>query len=673
MIGAFFVPVALIIALGVISYKMTSTGMIEKYEQSTQITLNMTQKYLDVILNTVQGKTTQLNTNSSVTNYYAGIYSFESYKEKSSLEEIRNLSNSLLSADNFLDEIYLFAEYGQAFSTTDSLEGDYYNGFLTSAEGSKLLNSSSNGIWVGDHPYIDTKAEKDPTEYPISYITYLKDPLYNNIGFIVMDLKKDIIQTALDEMKFDEGSIVGFITADGKEVLTGSNSDSFSFVKQKFYQDSIAQITADSSKIEGIDTIEMNGENYRYIYSLNGIGGVSMCAIIPESTIIKQADGIKDITILIVIIGCIIATLIGTMFATGISKTINKTNRVLDKASNGDLTSTLVVNRKDEFSLLSKGISNMIFSMKNLISKMSLVSTTVSTTSDNVVESAEILLATTNDIAKAVYEIEQGIVQQAEDAESCLFKMEGLSNQIERMNQNTTKIKKAANDTKATVVHSIVVVDDLSKKAEDTNSITRKIISDIENLEIQSAQIVNFVHIINDISEQTNLLSLNASIEAARAGEFGKGFGVVADEIRKLADQSGLASKNIATIITAIKNQTKKTVGTAMEAELIVDSQKTALDGTIDAFKSIDSQVTGLIQDLAVIIEDIENIENTKNNTLSAIESIAAISEETAAATGELSETANNQLEAVSELNAVAAKLKENAENLKESVRIFII
>jgi methyl-accepting chemotaxis protein len=181
------------------------------------------------------------------------------------------------------------------------------------------------------------------------------------------------------------------------------------------------------------------------------------------------------------------------------------------------------------------------------------------------------------------------------------------------------------------------------------------------------------VDTINGIAEQTNLLSLNASIEAARAGEVGKGFAVVADEIRKLADQSKLAANQIGEIIHGIQTQSGKTVTTAKQSEAILGSQEEIISSTIRIFDDINKQVENLLENISGLSYGINNIESTKNDTLKAIESISAISQETAASSEELSVTAENQLNAVQALTSAADKLKENAKDLNEAVNIFKI
>jgi methyl-accepting chemotaxis protein len=273
----------------------------------------------------------------------------------------------------------------------------------------------------------------------------------------------------------------------------------------------------------------------------------------------------------------------------------------------------------------------------------------------------------------AVSDINAGIAQQAEDTQSCLYQMEHLVVQINSVTDNTRNIEMMAGSTKEVVGRGIVIVDELGAKVKDTSDITSNIIEEIEYLERESMNIGSIVATINSISEQTNLLSLNASIEAARAGIAGRGFSVVADEIRKLADQSTKAAGQIGKIIHQIQLSTKKTVGTARRAEEIVHSQEAALGDTIEVFADINRHVENLTSKLDIISDEVKKIEEAKTNTLGAIESISATAQETSAATNTLDMTASEQLKAVERLNDTAGKLLQYVQILEDAVGAFKI
>ena len=299
-----------------------------------------------------------------------------------------------------------------------------------------------------------------------------------------------------------------------------------------------------------------------------------ICSLIPQSIITKQAEGVKTATMMVVFFASIIAIIIGSVMSSSISRAIEKTNRTLEKAADGDLTATINLKRKDEFLNLSNCITMMINSMKSLILKMNGVSNTVTVSAQEISSNSELFLQAAKQISSAVTDIDLGLSQQATDAERCLIQMEGLSNQIDTLTNNTRDMNSIACFTSQVVDSGIVIIDELNLKSKDTANITKSVIKDIEHLEVESMSISSIVETINSIAEQTNLLSLNASIEAARAGESGRGFSVVADEIRKLAEQSAASANQIGKIIDNIQTQTKKTVLTAKKAEDIVVSQE---------------------------------------------------------------------------------------------------
>ena len=213
----------------------------------------------------------------------------------------------------------------------------------------------------------------------------------------------------------------------------------------------------------------------------------------------------------------------------------------------------------------------------------------------------------------------------------------------------------------------------LNEKSYSTAEITNVVIESIVNLEALTQSIGMIVNAINEIASETNLLSLNASIEAARAGEAGRGFSVVASEIRKLADQSMESANEIKKIIEDIVKTTQHAVDIAKEADNIVQEQQTAVDDTTDAFRTMRKQVGLLTQQLESILAGVEAMDKTRSATLAAIEEISAVSEQTAASTTSVSEMVTQQLEGVEQLSQNSERLSSSAEELEKAIGQFTI
>ena len=327
----------------------------------------------------------------------------------------------------------------------------------------------------------------------------------------------------------------------------------------------------------------------------------------------------------------------------------------------------------DEFSVLGKSTNGMIGNVKELIEKTKGVSLKVDESVDTVSNNAKQLLEGTKDITKAIQEIEHGIVQQAEDSEECIRQMDNLSDKINSVSKNSDKIARIADDTNLIVDKGMMSIDELKGNASRTVEITGNVIMEINNLKQSSMAIGSIIMAINEIAEQTNLLSLNASIEAARAGDAGRGFAVVADEIRKLADQSVECVNEIRKIVEDINDKTNDTVAIAKRAEDVVEIQGHSIETAKKVFNQIQSQFDELLGSLNEITEGINIIADAKTQTLDSIQNISAVSQQTAAASEEVTETANRQLEQVEKLNLAAENLNNNSSDLSQAIGVFTV
>ena len=323
--------------------------------------------------------------------------------------------------------------------------------------------------------------------------------------------------------------------------------------------------------------------------------------------------------------------------------------------------------------ILCESTNQMLGNIRALINKADTVAKALGNASERVGGNSGILLEETKSITTSISDVEKGIVMQANDAENCLTRMDDLSKKIGVVSENTGKIADIADVTKSTVSDGLATIDTLQDKVKATTQVTAEVISNIEDLEKASQSIANIVGAINDIADETSLLSLNASIEAARAGDAGRGFAVVAESIRKLAEQSLNSVNEIRNIVGKIQKQTVDTVEVAKQAEVIVNSQEEALKATIDVFHDIDKHVSGLAENLSQISAGIDAMEGAKKDTLAAIESISAVAEETASAVTEVNEAAGRQLEAVKKLNNESEELIDRSEDLVEAINKFTI
>ena len=275
------------------------------------------------------------------------------------------------------------------------------------------------------------------------------------------------------------------------------------------------------------------------------------------------------------------------------------------------------------------------------------------------------------DIAHAISEINDGMEKQSMHAQECVSKTGTLSEEISHVNRIARDVEALVSNAEKMIHHGMDLVKLLGERADETTEVTAKVEESILALKKESEIINEFVGMITDISEQTNLLSLNASIEAARAGEAGRGFAVVAEEIRKLADNSAEAAGEIRNNVEHISAQTSMSVESAKQAGSMVAKQTEAVSEVTGVFQNMNEAMEKLFYSLKQILEKTEQADRDREDALEAVQNISMIIEETAQSAEVVRTVAENLQRNVENLNGTAESLDENMSGLKTEIAVF--
>lgn len=661
LIISFMIPIVFIILLGIVSYQKSASSIIKSYENATVQSVHMAGEYMRFGIEAVEATAVQYLGDDSISKYFLNMYKDDNMEYNNKQRTITSLIKAKKGTDEFIENIFFVSDEVDTISTQSKKHDGIYKGFIQTELGQYLNTNRTKQAWVGQDEYLDGALGTPSSDYSLRLVRNFT----SSNGLLIIDVSAETVEDILEGLQYDDAQILGIVTEDGKEILLKDSTESY-FYEEDFYKEAVS-----NSEDNGLKYVDYNDQSYLYIYSNIGETGAMICALIPKAAITRQAESIKQVTIIITIIACIIAIIIGMFMSIGIDKTIKDIIIGLKKAAKGDLTVNFNSRRKDEFHVLITEIQNTFLNMKGLIQQVIGLSGEVSQSSIDVSETSKQFLQSTREISTAVSEIEQGINQQARDAEECLVQMDHLSQKIVMVNNNTKSITKIADNAKVSIKAGTVVAQNLNEQTKSTTEITTMIISEIEKLAEKSMTIDKIINVINEIANQTNLLSLNASIEAARAGEYGKGFAVVASEIRKLAEQSQDSVNDIKTIIGSIQEDTKEVVNIAKKAEEVLQNQENAVKDTTDSYQEINDNVENLMIHLQYITGSVENIEEARLSTLGAIESISAVLEEIAASSNTVNQTSYIQLSTVDGLSASANNLNGNAEQLVSAVSTF--
>ena len=672
---AFLVPIIFMIIVGYTAYFNAAEGMSEKFEESTQQTINMAVNYLDMSCTYVQSEGFRYAVDSSLEEYFIGMMKKDKITQSKYISDTRLTLMAAQQANPFIENIHFVTKAGIPIISTattsidyDGIYNEYYDDMVAISEDGRTPPK-----WVDDHARLTEHMGLKMDDYFISY----QMPTTSKFAYIVIDIRESAVRDILLDMDLGNGSVVGFVTNTGKELVQenlkeGEESHLVAgepvYYDKDFYIDSL-----NSDELSGAKDVKFQGEKYLYLYKKSEVSNTMLCALIPVDIVTGQAEAIKTITITLVIIATIIACLIGLFITFGIQKNMKSISKELNEVAEGNLTVQVKTRSRDEFLGLAKTANNMIANNKKLVTKLISTVEQLETSAGNVNTASEDINNYSGDITRAIDEISEGMNKQAEHAQECVLKTSVLSDKIKDISQMVGAVEALVDQTEKMIEQGTRIVQVLSERAQETSNITARVGDSIATLKTESETINGFVQTISDISEQTNLLSLNASIEAARAGEAGRGFAVVAEEIRKLADDSSRAAGEISRNVQNISAQTATSVASAKEAEDMVALQTKAVSEVIQVFEDMSKQITGLFENLKEIANSTEAANKDRDDTLDAVENISAIIEETASGSALVREMANQLLNSVDKLSETANALDEDMQGLKTEISVFKI
>ncbi len=383
------------------------------------------------------------------------------------------------------------------------------------------------------------------------------------------------------------------------------------------------------------------------------------------------ADSRQRFLIFVVVVG-LLSLGLGILLARIISRPLKEMAKTAELISHGNLSTDIAVfNTGDELGSLSQAFKQMVDNLAEILGGITAGSKRIAGSSQQLNAGIDQITKSAEQIAVTIQQVAVGSDGQVRSVAEVTSAINQMSSGIQQIASNAQSVSASAIETSRYAHSGREAIDRAAQQMDSIRTTVDKSAEVIQLLGEKSEAIGNIVDLIRNIAEQTNLLALNAAIEAARAGEQGRGFAVVADEVRKLAEQSADATKEIADLIAAVKQETERAVK-AMDL-----GTKEAAHGTVvvgkagNAFADILNAVEGVSKQIQEVSLASQEMASGSSQVVKAVETIAHIAQETSSQTQNVAAAAEEQTASLEEIRYSANSLSKMSAELDGIVERF--
>lgn len=376
----------------------------------------------------------------------------------------------------------------------------------------------------------------------------------------------------------------------------------------------------------------------------------------------------------IILFAAVLTTFLGWMIITRIAQRMSDVIQYLGELTKGNFANDVPQDSildKSEFGTLSKAVDAMSKNMKSLIRQLSQTSEQLAASSQEMTASAEQSATVSNHIATAITQVASGAENQLSLVYGTIEIVKQMSRETQHVAENVSAVSTSAEQTAKTANEGEQAVERAINQMRVIDQKTNATVAVIGELEEKSKQIGQIVEVISTIAGQTNLLALNAAIEAARAGEQGRGFAVVADEVRKLAEQSQTAARQIGGLISEVQQKTDNAVLFMNDGKTEVNIGTEVVNGAGESFREIITMIRGISEQIQGISTAVQEVTSGSEYILVSVEEIDTESKNVAQQTGTVSTATEQQAVSMGEIAAASQVLSKMAEELQGVIQQF--
>ncbi|MDB5053526.1 MAG: chemotaxis protein [Bacilli bacterium] len=652
---------AFVLVMGITSYEISRSMLQKKVTEASKETIIQSDEKLNYFYQTYEKFTEQLMADADFAVLLANLDKLDktSYEYSTTLKDFDKLVTKYMYATEGIQGTEIFTPKGDTIPLTTNLipEQNYANKDWYKA----MIAKDGDPVWL------DSKLAENRILTPIISVGRVLHTRGNakGVAAILVDIDLKMYNKQLEKIKMGD---TGFI-----HILSPANKIIYSKNVNELGKPSPITLSPEQMKQPNGSFISADGKQ-AVVYSKTEATGWFTVGTMPVSEL--TAASAQIFKVMLIVAGCalILAIVIGLFVARMIGSPLVKLRNLMQEGANGNLKIRAKYRRSgDEIGQLGDSFNEMMKQITSLVVQTNNSAQEVLDTASELSVASKGTATAAKEIAVATIEISGGAGALAVDAERGNELTQSIGTQISNVIHANLEMGKVSTAVQGSSEQGTVYMKELITKTNTTEEMTRSMVDKVDKLKESTSSIRKILEILNNITKQTNILSLNATIEAARAGAAGKGFMVVANEIRKLADQSRQSIEVVGQITVTIQQEIDDTVSILSTAYPLFQQQIQSVKEADLIFKQVTDHMSGFINQLISVSTSVNELEQSQMVLSDAMTNVSAVSQESLATSEQVASLSTEQLSISDGLVKLSDKLERLSNELRDSLSKFSV